>query len=64
MMYKKKAQLCQKDFNLFLGGQEVLLTEVLENGLRGNIEEVYKILGRPEDASLGGNENGLLKVNK
>ena len=55
MATKKKVQLCQKDFNLFLGGQEVfLLTEALENGLRGNIEEVYKILGRPEDASLGG----------
>ncbi len=38
---------------IFTGPRGLLLTEALEDGLRGNIEETYRILGRPQDASLG-----------
>jgi len=52
--YKKEGTTMSEGLqSVFRGPRGLLLTEALENGLRGNIEEVYKILGRPEDASLG-----------
>lgn len=35
------------------GPRGLLLTELLEDGLRNNVNEAYKIAGRPGDASLG-----------
>jgi hypothetical protein len=52
--YKKEGTTISEGLqSVFRGPRGLLLTEALENGLRANVEEVYKILGRPDDASLG-----------
>jgi hypothetical protein len=35
------------------GPRGLLLTEALEDGLRGNVAEAYRMIGREQDASLG-----------
>ena len=38
---------------IFRGPRGVLVTRMLENGMRKNIDKAYKLVGRPQDASLG-----------
>lgn len=38
---------------IFRGPRGILLTEMLEDGLRPNIQKTYELLGRPEDGTLG-----------
>ena len=52
--YKKEGTTIKEGLQgIFRGPRGLLITEMLEDGLRKNINEVYNILGRPEDASLG-----------
>ena len=39
--------------NIIAGPRGLMLTEMLENGLGDSVNEAYRLLGRPEDASLG-----------
>ena len=38
---------------ILAGPRGLLVTEMLENGLRDSVNQAYEIVGRPEDASLG-----------
>ena len=38
---------------IFRGPRGVLVTRMLENGMRKNIKRAYELVGRPNDASLG-----------
>ncbi len=38
---------------IFKGPPGVLITRMLENGMRKNIKKAYDLVGRPQDASLG-----------
>ena len=52
--YRKEGSTAKEGLQaIFRGPRSVVITEALEDGLRKNVEETYKILGRPEDASLG-----------
>ena len=52
--YKKEGTTAKEGLQgIFRGPRGLLITEMLEDGLRKNINEVYNILGRLEDASLG-----------
>jgi hypothetical protein len=39
--------------NIIAGPRGLMITEMLENGLADTVTEAYRLLGRPEDASLG-----------
>ena len=38
---------------ILTGPRGLLITEMLENGLRDSVVQAYEIIGRPQDASLG-----------
>ena len=38
---------------IFRGPRGILVTRMLENGMRKNIDKAYELVGRPQDASLG-----------
>ena len=38
---------------IFRGPRGILVTRMLEDGMRKNIQKAYEMVGRPEDASLG-----------
>lgn len=38
---------------IFRGPRGILVTRMLENGMRKNINKAYELVGRPQDASLG-----------
>jgi len=51
--YKEGTTVQEGLLGIFKGPRGVLVTEMLEDGMRPNVEEAYRIIGRPEDASLG-----------
>lgn len=51
--YKEGTTVQEGLLGIFKGPRGVLVTEMLEEGMRPNVEEAYRIIGRPEDASLG-----------
>jgi hypothetical protein len=38
---------------IFRGPRGILVTRMLENGMRKNVDKAYELVGRPKDASLG-----------
>ena len=51
--YKEGTTVQEGLLGIFKGPRGVLVTEMLEDGMRPNVEEAYRLIGRPEDASLG-----------
>ena len=51
--YKEGTTVQEGLLGIFKGPRGVLVTEMLEDGMRPNVKEAYRIVGRPEDASLG-----------
>lgn len=51
--YKKGTTVQEGLQGIFRGPRGVLVTEMLEDGMRPNVQKAYEMVGRPEDASLG-----------
>jgi len=52
--YYKEGTTVQEGLQgIFRGPRGVLVTEMLENGMRPNVQKAYEMVGRPQDASLG-----------
>jgi hypothetical protein len=52
--YKKKGTKAKEGLQgIMRGPRGMLVTEALEDGLRGNVAEAYRLIGREQDASLG-----------
>lgn len=52
--YKKAGTTISEGLQgIFRGPRGILLTEMLEDGLRPNIQKTYELLGRPDDGTLG-----------
>ena len=52
--YKKEGTTAKEGLQgLMRGPRGMLLTEALEDGLRSNVAEAYRLVGREQDASLG-----------
>jgi len=52
--YKKEGTTIKEGLQgIFRGPRGLFFTEALEDGIRPNVIEAYRIAGRPEDASLG-----------
>ena len=51
--YKEGTTVQEGLHGIFRGPRGVLFTEMLENGMRPNVQKAYEMVGRPQDASLG-----------
>ena len=51
--YKEGTTVQEGLHGIFRGPRGVLVTEMLEDGMRPNVQKAYEMVGRPEDASLG-----------
>ena len=51
--YKEGTTVQEGLHGIFRGPRGVLVTEMLEDGMRPNVQKAYEMIGRPEDASLG-----------
>lgn len=51
--YKEGTTVQEGLLGIFKGPRGILVTEMLEDGMRPNVEEAYRMVGRAEDASLG-----------
>jgi hypothetical protein len=51
--YKEGTTVQEGLLGIFKGPRGILVTEMLEDGMRPNVQKAYEMVGRPQDASLG-----------